>query len=314
MQDEQDVRARTAKVQRPVGVFIPGVLTVRLSIGGVTTSIASADPDLRITLPDAVARFATPDGDPAISADARWTTEPPFSGGRNLFDTRGLWQLHDVDGQLAWTFTTPKFGPLPYKTAIFESDLSAGTVYLHRPYFETANPIYPLEYPLDELLVTNWLARGRGVEIHGCAVRDADGSGYLFAGHSGAGKTTIARLWNDVDGICVLSDDRVILRQDDEGIWMYGTPWHGDEPLAMPMRTRLTRGFFLSHGARNSIADVRLIERVAKLFACSFPPFFSRDGLDFTITFLSSIASAVTFFDLAFIPDNEIVEFVRAAR
>ena len=106
-----------------------------------------------------------------------------------------------VRGVSTATTTASCFGSIrrrsilvPYKTALFVPDFSRGHVCLHRPFFADAPSVDPLEYPLDELLVISLLGQGRGVEIHGCGVVDGS-SGYLFVGQSGAGKTTIARLW-----------------------------------------------------------------------------------------------------------------------
>ena len=163
--------------------------------------------------------------------------------------------------------------------------------------------VFPLSarLPLDELLLTNWLSLGRGVEVHACAVVDRDGSAILFAGHSGAGKTTMARQWIGQQGVSVLSDDRVVLRNIDGQIWMYGTPWHGDEPLASPARAPLARGFFLEHGPSNRFVDVAGATAVAKLFARSFPPFSSATGLGTTVTLLSEIVQQVPFVDFGFV-------------
>ena len=54
----------------------------------------------------------------------------------------------------------------------------------------------------------------------------------------------------------VLSDERIILREEDGEIWMYGTPWHGDGHIAEPGRARLDRVFFLRHGPRNALTAV----------------------------------------------------------
>ena len=301
-------------MQQPLGVQLAHLVVARevqLVIGGATTLLTSRDPELTLTVPPSVARFVAHGADGDIKVHAQWRAEASPVHGRLLFDSGGLWQLHDTGGQLAWSFTSPKFGPTPYKTAIFERDFSAGEVYLHRPYFDVSAPIYPMEYPLDELVLTNWLSQGRGIEIHGCAVRDADGAGYLFAGHSGAGKTTIARLWKDLPNVTVLSDDRVILRQSGGQIWMYGTPWHGDEPLASPSRVPLTQGFVLRHADRNERRDLEGADVIAKLLACSFPPFFSADSLDFSLSFLNDVTKSAPFADLGFLPDPSLLAFVR---
>ncbi len=285
---------------------------VRLSIGAITTTVASAGRELTLTVPPAVARFVVSGGSPDIRVEAAWRGDPPAAAGRLLFDSGGLWQLHEAGRQVAWTFRSPSFGSEPYKTALFDRDFSSGSVYLHAPYFDQRVAVYPLEYPLDELLLTNWLALGRGVEIHACAVRDRDGSGYLFAGHSGAGKTTMATLWQHAAGATILSDDRIILREADGQIWMHGTPWHGDEPLASPACTPLTRGFFLGHAAHNRTTGVRPPQAVAALFARAFPPFYSPPGLAFTLSFLEEVSRLAPFAELGFVPAAGTIDFVRS--
>jgi hypothetical protein len=168
-----------------------------------------------------------------------------------------------------------------------------------------------MEYPLDELLMVNLLARGRGVEVHGCGLRDSDGRGFLFLGMSGAGKTTTARLWIRNPGVTVLSDDRIILRQRDGKLWMYGTPWHGDGELSSASSAPVTRILLLARGETNEIAPLRKAETVARLMACSFVPFFSPDGLDFTLGFLEQAAQAIPCVEFRFVPDERAVEFVR---
>jgi hypothetical protein len=193
-------------------------------------------------------------------------------------------------------------------------DFASGVVQLHRPCFTSRVPLYPLEYPLDELLLTNWLSLGRGVEVHACAVVDHDGCGYLFAGHSGAGKTTMARQWLGGSGVSVLSDDRVVLRKIDDRIWMYGTPWHGDEPLASPARAEVTRGFFLEHAASNQAEAVGGATAVAKLLARSFPPFSSAAGLEATVSLLAEIVQRIPFADFGFVPTPAVRDVVRRLR
>ena len=230
--------------------------------------------------------------------------------GHRIFDSGALWQLFRQEENYVFDFTSPIYGPVPYKRARFSPDFASGEVFLHRDYFNRSAPAFPLEYPLDEILMTNLLARGRGIEVHACGLRDLDGRGYLFLGHSGAGKTTSARVWEKA-GVLILSDDRIILRYLDGKVWMYGTPWHGEAELAASARTELTQIFFLGRGARNEMVTMGEPEAVAQLFTRSFVPFYNPAGLDYSLELLQQVARAVPCAELRFVPDERVIEFVR---
>ncbi len=129
-------------------------------------------------------------------------------------------------------------------------------------------------------------------------------------GRSGAGKTTIARLWENQPGNTVLSDDRIILRPVENTICMYGTPWHGEADLASPERTPLTGLDFLAKGSKNEIVPLRISDAIGRLFTCSFPPFYSQQGLDFTLSFHEEIVGTVPCYELKFLPDEKVLEFI----
>lgn len=208
-------------------------------------------------------------------------------------------------------FTSPAFGSVPYKIALVNKNYTSGKVLLHRPYFDTDQPVYPLEYPLDELLFINYLALGKGVEVHACGIVDSYGNGHLFVGQSGAGKSTIARLWQDEPGVTILSDDRIILRKIENKIWMYGTPWHGEAMLASPAKVQLTRIYFLARGEKNELVQQRKIDALSRLFACSFLPFYNSEGLDFTLAFFEEVVKMVPCYELRFVPIKKTIEFVK---
>ena len=284
---------------------------LRVTIAGITAAMRTREPDLTLGVDGPTAKFLDPSAAPDITLDVEWAAPPAAAPGVLEFDSGGVWQSFRDGPHLIFRLHSPKYGALPYKTAIVATDFSSGIVQLHRPCFEPGAPVYPLEYPLDELLLTNWLALGRGVETHACAVVDRDGRGYLFAGHSGAGKTTMARQWLEEAGVSVLSDDRVVLRHLDGRVWMYGTPWHGDEPLASPARAVLTRGFFLEHASANRATAVGGALAVAKLLARAFPPFSNAPAMAETVAQLHEIVERVPFADLAFVPSPAVRDIVR---
>lgn len=283
---------------------------IYIKIADIIIEIFSADPDLPLGLDGDIAFFSCPQANPDLSMEASWTTLDENFGGRKIFDSGGAWQLYSRDDEYWFCCTSPFLGKVPYKAARIGHDFVSGKVFLHRPYFETSHSVYPLQYPLDELLVLNLLSRGRGAEIHACGIVDAEGDGYLFAGPSGAGKTTLAKLWVRERGVTILSDDRIILRKEGNRIWMHGTPWHGEAELASPSQALLKHIFFIRHGHKNSLEPKTGAGAAALLFAHSFPVFYNPEALSFTIDFYGMVSSLVPCDELAVVPNREIVDFI----
>jgi hypothetical protein len=121
----------------------------------------------------------------------------------------------------------------------------------------------------------------------------------------------MARLWRQDEEVVILNDDRIILRHIEGQLWMYGTPWHGEAGLAHPGRVPLTRIYFLRHGHKNERVPLRVADAVGRLFAHSFPPFYSLAGIDFTLGFFEEVVAAVPCDDLTFLPDRRVIEFIR---
>jgi len=233
-------------------------------------------------------------------------------GGKKLFESGAVWQLRRDGSEFVFSFCSPVFGDAPYRVARFNDDFSRGEVLLNRSCLTTDVPATPLDYPLDELLMIHLLANGRGVEVHACGVIDRSGAAYVFAGQSGAGKSTIARLWHAA-GAVILSDDRLILRLRNGRVWVHGTPWHGEQRFASPASAPLSTIYFLTHAPRHTAVPMSETAAAARLFACCFPPFYDRAGLDFTLSMLASVMKLVPAFDLKFMPEPTVVDFVRAA-
>jgi hypothetical protein len=283
-----------------------------LDIGGITIALSS-DESLPIDAEGSARKFIG-GGKPAeVRIHARWGEPTEPDAAHLLFDPgKDLWRLYQIDGRKRFVFTSSLLGSRPYQAATFNENFTEGEVELRREVFGERLPVYPLQYPLDELLMVHLLSHGRGVEVHGSGIVSADGVGTLFAGQSGAGKTTMAKLWLGEPDITILSDERVVLRREDDDIWMYGTPWHGDGQIANQGRARLGRVFFLRHAERNQVASMSATAAVARLFACGFAPFHHRDGLDYTLGFLEQVAQLCDCRELGFRPDRSAVDFVRA--
>jgi hypothetical protein len=287
---------------------------VFLRIADINFEILSVDSNLKINLEGAMKNFVIEEGKPDIRVQARWDDLSRKSDGKLIFDSGDLWKLYSENGSYCFRFTSPTMGAHPYKMGTFSKEFDYGEVSLHHPYFNQNEPIYPLEYPLDELMINNFLAREKGVEVHSCGILNSQGEGCLFVGQSTAGKTTMAKLWENEPAVKVLSDDRIILRKTENKIWMYGTPWHGEAMLASKAKAPLSRVYFLGKGLKNELIPQKPSISISRLFTCSFPLFYNRDAIDFTLAFFEDVVKNVPCFELKFTPDKSVVEFIEGER
>jgi hypothetical protein len=285
-----------------------------MKIGDITIHLSSDDPQMKLGVEEEMARFLVEKAEPEITISAAWGDLSKRIRQKKLFDSGALWQIYEEDGKYLFRFMSPALGPLPYKVVSFNHEFTTGEVILHPSYFDRDRPVYPLEYPLDELLITNFLARGRGVEVHALGVMASEGEAYLFVGHSGAGKSTMARLWQGQRGVKILSDDRIILRKEAGKFWICGTPWHGEAGLATPDRALLTAVYFLQHWRENQVVALKGAQALGRLFVSSFVPFYSPSGLDFTLRFLDEVTRSVPCYELRFLPDDSVIEYVKRMR
>ena len=250
-----------------------------------------------------------------IEISLQWAERLSQLVGQPLFDSGSVWKLYEDGGCLTFDFVSPAIGPEPYKRLHVDREFREGRILLNQNCFPDPATCNPLEYPLDELVVMHRLGRERGVEVHAAGMRDSEGTGYLFLGHSGAGKSTTTCLWNQQHSMTVLSDDRIILRETDGEIWMHGTPWHGEAAFAAPERARIDRLFILEHAPESAIANritpIRGGRAVGEIMARSFLPFYDAVALENTMSFLQEIVAAIPCYRLEFRPDGTAVEAVR---
>ncbi len=276
-------------------------------IGGVSLALRGAGSD-DVGLSHELEMFHDDSEDPDIEVQVEWVRKLQPSRSETVFDSGALWTLFRDSSEFVFDFTSPVLGAFPYKRLLVDLDFRNAQLILNREALRDHHPVFPLEYPADELLVTNYLASGVGVEVHGCGMIDAEAGGHLFVGHSGAGKSTTTMLWKSLRNPRILSDDRIILRLHDGELWMYGTPWHGEAAFASAGKSRIDKIFILQHGEQNEIVELSRSQAVGELFARCFPPFHSAAGLENTLDFLNKILEVVPCYQFQFVPEASAVQ------
>jgi len=286
-----------------------------LEIGGLSFGLW-CEPGMRVALDREHEAFALAHAHPGgcdIELEIGWSQQLECPSQSPSFVSGGLWSSYTGSAGTKFYFTSPALGTSPYKAAWFDSSFSRGHVVLNRSLYPEDQPVFPLEYPIDELAMMHRLSRGEGVEVHALGLADNDGNGYLFLGHSGAGKSTTARLWQGEPGVRLLSDDRIILRRQQSQFWMYGTPWHGDAGVASQGRAPLTAIFILEQAPTHELVPIPHGQAAAELFARAFVPHYLPQGLRFTLSFLDELTSSIPCSVFRFAPTESAVEAIRHA-
>jgi len=238
---------------------------------------------------------------------------PEMNIKERAFDSGSNWALYKSEGKYVLQDDSLESSSLPDKLVVLEPDFKTGDIYLRNNLgnneFDQSLIPDPLGYPLNQILMIILLSLRKGVLLHACGIDDS-GQGYLFAGNSTHGKSTIAKLWSE-NHVAVLNDDRIIVREKDGDFWMYGTPWHGDFNEVSPRGLPIRKIFFLRHSEKNSAVPRKGAEAVSMLFTRSFPPLWDKKGMDYTLGLLDRMASKLSCYELNFLPDKRIIDFVR---
>lgn len=281
---------------------------LKINIAGIVISLESEQANLGFQDNDPRQHFVTRAPSEVILR-VHYGSAPRCYKEEKVFDTAANWSLFRING--GWVLKAP------FKILILEPNFKAGNIYINRQQAGN-NKDFPLNYPLDELLTINLLAKGQGVMAHACGISD-HGKGLLFAGTSQMGKSTVANLWKSqiASGksqngeVTILSDDRIIIRKIDRRFWIYGTPWHGDAKMCSPERAPLEKIFFLKHAKRNTVKKIAPMEVVSHLIVCSFSTFWDKRGIEFTLSFCSELAQNIPSYELGFVPDESVLDFVK---
>jgi len=176
----------------------------------------------------------------------------------------------------------------------------------HGRIWQSANP-----YAIDaafRIVHSLLLARQGGLLVHAASVVRNDRA-FLFAGVSGAGKTTISRL--APPDATLLTDEISYLRREADGYAAYGTPFAGE--LAQPgenVRAPLAALYLLSQGPENRIDPVADADALRDVLRCVL--FFAHDSelVGHVFDSACNLVQRVPVRRLTFVPDFRVWELI----
>lgn len=163
-----------------------------------------------------------------------------------------------------------------------------------------------LLFPTDQILLGRLLADHQSCIFHSAGMI-MNGQGLLFAGHSGAGRSTIMTILQSQGEI--LCDDRNIVRRHAEGWRLYGTWSHGDISDVSPNSAPLKAILLLEQSDENRlipIMDRREIVRILPFLIVK--PLVTADWWEKTLDLVGQIAREVPVYRLRFQKSERVLD------
>ncbi len=131
---------------------------------------------------------------------------------------------------------------------------------------------------LMEVFFRTALARlGRGLVMHASGV-SVSGQGLAFVGPSGMGKSTQARLWEELRQGVVLNDDRPAVTMEGAGPVLHGTPWSGTSTKRAGRSAPLEALVILEQSHHNRARLLTVAETLPRFLPRAFLPYWSEMG------------------------------------
>lgn len=120
--------------------------------------------------------------------------------------------------------------------------------------------------------------------LHSVSVADDEGV-VLFSGHSGAGKSTHAKLWEAHLGATILNGDLNLLGMEENRVMVYGIPWCGTSEICTSFAKPLWGVYFIHQNSSNQVEEIQGAKRVLTLSNRMISPTWTKDTLEMNLDF-----------------------------
>ncbi|MBU1925747.1 MAG: hypothetical protein KKB82_07505 [Candidatus Omnitrophica bacterium] len=168
---------------------------------------------------------------------------------------------------------------------------------------------------LQVLLARNFAKKRCGVLVHAAGIKRQNGKGFVFAGKSGAGKSTMSDFWSKQNKTVVLNDERIIIRKIKNRFFIFGSPFQRGnfcDILSLKIETVcLGSIFFIYHASKNKIKKLSEKEAFMWIFPVLFPVFWDKDCLKNIVLFCQDLIKKVPCYRLGFVNNKSVVGFVK---
>ena len=221
------------------------------------------------------------------------------------------WAIYKNNGSWVYLGISPTQGDKSlHRVVTFNAEHTCARIYNDKEETFLKGNLHSLTmFPTDQILLARILADRQGCFLHCCGV-NFEGKGLLFAGHSEAGKSTMARMLKGKAEI--LCDDRIIIRKRAKGFKIYGTWSHGDVPDVSASSLPLRAIMFLEKAEENKLLPIKDKNEITRrILAYLIRPFVTTDWWEKTLLLVDKIAQEVPCYALRFDKSGKVVDVLR---
>lgn len=289
---------------------------LKIKIGGLIVKILSDDYVLRIGDDEFQRKFIIADGAPDIVFRIHLMQMPIYDSVNKILEFK------DENGARSLMYIKDNF--------VLQSNLSeypfqyyvVMNINQNSCHFYFQNDKLIKEYGLNLLtrqfrivyvLMLNSLQNFNGLFLHACAINN-NGHGHIFTGKSGSGKSTLAKLWKNKENCYVSSDEMIIVRRIEKRFKVYGTPWVSDVKECSPQDVPLKNIFFIKHAKTNIITHLFNINAIISLLNSSWLNPWSLHSMQNTFNLLDQLAKEIPFYELSFVPDENVLNLIMCTK
>ncbi len=222
-------------------------------------------------------------------------------------DLETFWAIYKVNGQYAIFVANEEKSIYPYVVAVFDFPCKNWQIFIKEEnQTSTKKIIQPFLFPLLPLILYYVATFNQAIMIHSSGVFDGENA-YLFSGVSGIGKSTMANLWVKT-GAKLINDDRLIVRQKEDGIFMYNTPMFYEDK---PKKAKLDGIFLLKQSLTNEIKPLLGVIGISKWMAFCIQHDYEELLINNLLTTLANFSKELPIYHLGFLPNTNVVNFLK---
>jgi len=218
-------------------------------------------------------------------------------------DEQKFYSIYRNDDELGFAIYNQQNKDEVQQIALLNENFTSWKVYSD----DSEGKIAALKYPLGPIIMHYMTLKTDAVMMHASCAYDGS-KARIFTGFSGAGKSTMSKIWSDA-GNGIVNDDRLIIRKSETGYIVYNTPmYYKDIPKSAP----LSSIFLISHSPVNKIKKLTGAMAISKVMAFSIQNNYDKQFIQNRLDFFSDLCSKVSIYELGFVPDESVVHFILA--